>query len=82
MERKEYLERCQRCATLPKGAYSLGKDIPDDIKVVCGESEYSPWAYMLTFDVNGNAIHTAMVHDINTNLVLFKELSEIKAKED
>ena len=49
MERKEYLELCQRCAVLQDGLLGTKINIPDELKVVYKGIQYRPKAYLLTF---------------------------------
>ena len=66
MERKRYLELCQK--------YAVG----EDIRVLYKDSEYYPYRYELGFDNNGKSIHTAILKDLKANSLLCCSLEEVK----
>lgn len=66
MERKRYLELCQR--------YAVGCDI----RVLYKDTEYRPYRYELGFDDKGNTIHTAILKDIKANSVVYAMLENVK----
>ena len=66
MERKRYLELCQK--------YAVGGDIGVKYK----ETEYHPYRYELGFDDKGNSIHTAILKDLKANSVVYTMLEQIK----
>ena len=66
MERKRYLELCQK--------YAVGCDI----RVKYKDTEYYPWRYELSFDKNGEPIHTAILKDTKANSVVRVALENIK----
>ena len=66
MERKRYLELCQK--------YAVGCDI----RVLYKNDEYHPYRYELGFDGSGKSIHTAILKDIKANSVVYAALENIK----
>lgn len=66
MERKRYLELCQK--------YAVGCDI----KVLYKDTKYHPYRYELGFDSSGKSIHTAILKDLKANSLLYCSLEEIK----
>lgn len=66
MERKQYLELCQK--------YVIGCDI----RVKYKETEYHPYRYELGFDDTGKSIHTAILKDLKANSVVYVILKDIK----
>jgi hypothetical protein len=66
MERKQYLELCQK--------YAVG----GDIRVKYKDTEYHPYRYELGFDDKGNSIHTAILKDLKANSVVYAMLKSIK----
>lgn len=66
MERKRYLELCQK--------YAVG----EDIKVKYKDTLYYPYRYELGFDDSGKSIHTAILEDLKANSVVYTMLEEIK----
>ena len=66
MERKRYLELCQK--------YAVG----EDIRVLYKETEYHPYRYELGFDDKGKSIHTAILKDLKANSLLYCLLDDVK----
>lgn len=66
MERKRYLELCQK--------YAVG----GDIRVKHKDTEYHPYRYELGFDSSGKSIHTAILKDLKANSVIYTMLEEVK----
>lgn len=66
MERKRYLELCQK--------YAVG----EDIRVKLKDTEYHPYRYELGFDDKGNSIHTAILKDLKANSIVYAMLKDIK----
>jgi hypothetical protein len=58
MERDKYLTLCRQAKTQPQTT------------VLYMESQYTPVAYKLHFDDNGNAIHTAILHSLRANSIM------------
>lgn len=66
MERKRYLELCQK--------YAVGCDV----KVLYKDIKYHPYRYELGFDDKGNSIHTAILKDLKANSLLYCRLEDVK----
>ena len=66
MERKQYLELCQKHAA---GC---------DVKVLYKDAEYHPCRYELGFDGSGKSIHTAILKDLKVNSLLYCRLEDVK----
>ena len=66
MERKQYLELCQK--------YAAG----EDIKVKYKFDEYHPYRYELGFDNSGKSTHTAILKDLKVNSLLYCRLEDVK----
>lgn len=77
MERKKYLELCQKCATLPEGVLGMKMRVPKDCRVTVNGSEYYPVSYTLRFDKTGNAVHDACLHDLRANSVVVVALESV-----
>jgi len=69
MERKEYLERCQKCAVLPQGVGRIKQRVPEDLRVKYKGKEFYPEAYLLAFDEDGNPEHVAVLHELDENSI-------------
>lgn len=81
MERKEYLDRCQRCSVLPRGLFGIIENCPDGLKVTYNEIPYYPQAYELRFSREGKPQHLAVLHDLTANSVIYAELEKVKEYE-
>ena len=66
MERKQYLELCQKYA------------VCGDIRVKYKDTLYHPYRYELGFDGTGKSIHTAILKDLKANSVVYAMLKSIK----
>ena len=66
MERKRYLELCQK--------YAVGCDV----RVKYKDTEYYPYRYELGFDGSGKSIHTAILKDLKANSVVYAMLESVK----
>jgi hypothetical protein len=71
MDRKKYLELCQRVAV-------QREEIPADLLVSCDGVKYIPTAYKLWFDKEGISQHTAILKDYKSNTILCAELEKVK----
>lgn len=78
MERNEYLEMCQKCAVLEKRPGGVINNIPVELIVCYNGISYYPYKYELSFDMKGNARHTAILHDIYTNSVIHADLGRVE----
>lgn len=70
MERKRYLELCQRNAVQPKS-----------VVVWLDGIGYYPIEYRLGFDKDGKSVHRAELHDMKANSVMNCPLEEVKENE-
>ena len=68
MERKLYLELCQRQAT--KGG----------VLVECDTIAYQPYAYELKFQTDGKIKHTAILKEPKANSLVYCRLEDVKEK--
>lgn len=68
MERKLYLELCQRQAM--KGG----------VLVVYDSVAYQPYAYELKFQPDGKIKHTAILKDPKSNCLVYCRLEDVKEK--
>ena len=76
IDRREYLEMCQRVSALPSGVFGIKQNVPDDLKVVHNGIEYYPIAYKLSFD-KGRPTHTAILHDLKANSIMNANLETV-----
>lgn len=66
MERKKFLELSQKRA------------VGQDIKIFYRDIPYQPCKYELSFDNQGNPIHTAIIKDMQANSIIYANLEDIK----
>lgn len=81
MDRKLYLELCQKVSVLKNGVCGIKENVPDELMVVYNGINYYPVAYELSFDDKGNARHTAILHDLNANSIINADLRKVKKEE-
>lgn len=77
MDRKLYLELCQKVAVLKNGIFGIKENVPDELMVVYNGIKYYPTAYELSFDDKGNARHTAILHDLKANSIMNVDLGKV-----
>lgn len=70
MERKRYLELCQKYAVV------------EDTEVLYKDTKYHPKAYELSFDKSGSSIHRAILKDKNANSLVYCKLEEVFENEN
>lgn len=80
MDRKLFLELCQKCAMIPNRVLDIKENIPDEFQVVVDGVCYYPMAYKLSFDENGGPRHTVLVHDLHWNSVVEELLERVEPK--
>ena len=76
IDRKTYLEMCQKVSVLPSGVLGIKQNVPDDLKVIHNGIAYYPISYKLSFD-NGRPTHTAILHDLRANSIMNTDLEAI-----
>ena len=77
MDRKLYLELCQKVSVLKNGICGIKENVPDELKVIHNGIEYYPTAYELSFD-KGQPVHTAILHDLKANSIMNADLRNVK----
>ena len=80
MDRKLYLELCQKVSVLKNGVCGIKENVPDELKVIHNGIEYYPISYKLSFD-NGRPTHTAILHDMKSNSIMNADLEAITKHE-
>lgn len=78
IERKEYLEMCQKVSVLPGGIFGIKQNVPDDLKVVYDGIAYYPVSLDIRFDKYGRVINTAIIHSLRANSVIERNLKDIR----
>ena len=75
MDRKEYLQMCQKVSAL-KDRGGIKQNIPPELLVKYDGIAYYPQAYELSFD-NGTTVHKAILHDLNANAIICADLRKV-----
>lgn len=76
MDRKLYLELCQKVSVLKNGVCGIKENVPNELKVIHNGIEYYPTAYELSFD-KGKPTHTAILHDLKANSIVNASLEMV-----
>lgn len=76
MDRKLYLELCQKVSVLKNGICGIKENVPDELMVVYNGIKYYPTAYELSFD-KGQPVHTAIIHDLKANSIMNVDLGKV-----
>ena len=76
MDRKLYLELCQKASVLKNGVCGIKENVPDELTVLYNGIKYYPVAYELSFN-NGKPTHTAILHDLKANSIMNTDLERV-----
>ena len=76
MDRKLYIELCQKVSVLKNGICGIKENVPDELKVIYNGIAYYPVSYELSFD-NGKPTHTAILHDLKANSITSADLERM-----
>lgn len=76
MDRKLYLELCQKTSMLKNGVCGIKENVPNNLKVICDGIIYYPISYELSFN-NGQPTHTAILHDLYANSIIGVDLERV-----
>lgn len=82
IERKTYLEMCQKVSVLPSGVLGIKQNVPDDLKVVYDGIAYYPVSLDIRFDKDGKVINTAIIHSLCANSIIERNLKDISIYEN
>lgn len=77
MDRAEFLNLCQRASMIPERIKGVKHNIPKELLVRYNNTTYYPYGYQLTFDNQGNTIHTAILHDMYASSVIYCGLERV-----
>ena len=76
MDRKLYVELCQKVSVLKNGICGIKENVPDELKVIYNGIAYYPVSYELSFD-NGKPTHTAILHDLKANSITSADVEKV-----
>lgn len=82
MDRTEYLNLCKRVSILLPTIPTLLSSLPTDCIMEYDGIVYYPQGYQLSFDEEGNVIHTAILHDLKAKSVMYCPLDKVELKKD
>ena len=77
MNRKEFLEICQKASALPETTMHMKTQIPPELTVLCDGIQFYPIGYEMTFK-RGISQHTAILHDMKANGVIYADLQKVE----
>lgn len=77
MDRKEFLQICQRVSVLPETTMHIKTAIPPELTVLYEGIQFYPVGYQMTFE-QGISQHTAMLHDMKAHSVCYVDLSRVE----
>ena len=81
IERNEFLQMAQKVSMLKNGICGIKENVPDELMVVYNGIKYYPTAYELSFDDKGNVRHTAILHDLKANSIIYADLGKVTKHE-
>lgn len=77
MDRKEFLQICQKVSVLPETTMHIKTTIPPELTVLCEEIQFYPIGYEMTFK-QGISQHTAILHDMKSNNIIKVKLERVE----
>lgn len=77
IDRKEFLQICQRVSVLPETTMHIKTEIPPELTVLYEGIQFYPTGYEMTFK-QGISQHTAILHDMKANNIVKVNLERIK----
>lgn len=80
MERKKYLELCQKVSIIDEDILGIKQNIPNNLMIEHKGVLCYPVGYELYFD-KGEVKHRAILKEIKSNIVIYAELNKIKEYE-
>lgn len=80
MDRKQFLEICQRVSVLPDDVSGTKRNITPDLIVNFDCMRFYPVGYQITFN-QGKIKHTAILHDLKCASVIYCDLERVTINE-
>ena len=77
MDRKEFLQICQRVSVLPETTMHVKTAIPPELTVLYEGIQFYPVGYEMTYK-QGISQHTAILHDMKVNNIVKVKLERVK----
>lgn len=80
MDRKQFLELCQRVSVLSDDVSGVKRNITPDLIVNFDCMRFYPVGYQITFN-QGKIKHTAILHDLRCASIIYCDLGKVKCEE-
>lgn len=80
MDRKEFLQLCQRASVLPETTMHIKTAIPPELTVLYEGIQFYPIGYEMTFK-QGISQHTAILHDMKAHSIVKVDLNKVKGND-
>ena len=77
MDRKEFLQICQKVSVLPETTMHIKTKIPPELTVLYEAIQFYPVGYEMTFK-QGISQHTEILHDMKAHSVAYVDLSKVE----
>ena len=77
MDRKEFLQICQKVSVLPETTMHIKTAIPPELTVLYEGIQFYPIGYEMTFK-QGISQHTAILHDMKSNNIVKVKLERVE----
>lgn len=77
MDRKEFLQICQKVSVLPETTMHIKTSIPPELTVLYNGIQFYPTGYEMTFK-QGISQHTAILHDMKAHSVVYADLDKVE----
>lgn len=77
MDRKEFLQICQKVSVLPETTMHIKTAIPPELTVLYEEIQFYPVGYEMTFK-QGISQHTAILHDMKAHSICYVDLLKVE----
>ena len=81
MDRKEFLQLCQKVSVLPETTMHIKTAIPPELTVLYERIQFYPIGYEMTYK-QGISQHTAILHDMKSNNIIKVKLERVKRHDD
>ena len=77
MDRKEYLELCQKVSMLRVGIGGIVENVPRELMVIYDNIAYYPLSYELSYD-KGIPQHNVILHGLRSHSIVKANLSKVR----
>ena len=80
IDRKEFLQLCQRVSVLPETTMHIKTAIPPELTVLYEGIQFYPVGYEMTYK-QGISQHTAILHDMKAHSIIKVDLNKVKGND-